>query len=107
MTYVEFHPSRVQIVITNLESLAESLLKIRRDIYDASDQNGHPVPSIDDTIDIGASVSADSSNPETLAGAVESLTTIADELATRKREIIQLNSDGVRSEEHTSELQSR
>jgi len=95
MTYVEFHPSRVQIVITNLESLAESLLKIRRDIYDASDQNGHPVPSVDDTIDIGASVSADSSNPKTLAGAVESLTTIADELATRKREIIQLNSDGV------------
>lgn len=95
MTYVEFHPSRVQIVITNLESLAESLLKIRRDIYDASDQNGHPVPSVDDTIDLGASVSTDSSNPKTLAGAVGSLTTIADELATRKREIIQLNSDGV------------
>ena len=100
MTFVKFNPELVQAFINDLDSYVHAVDSERGDIHRASEDNGHPVPQVGEAtrypalfVDgyLGMDVSAASDMATVLAALIE----VADDLAARRREIIDLNSSGV------------
>ena len=100
MTFVKFNPELVQAFINDLDSYVHAVDSERSDIHRASEDNGHPVPQVGEAtrypalfVDgyLGMDVSAASDMATVLAALIE----VADDLAARRREIIDLNSSGV------------
>ena len=98
MTFVKFDPEGVQALINNLYAYVEDTDEGRSAIYWASDDRDHPVPTVEEMTSAPALYScapADGVSATTMGNAAAILLGVADDLAARRREIIDLNSSGV------------
>ena len=98
MTFVKFDPEGVQALINNLYAYVEDTDEGRSAIYWASDDRDHPVPTVEEMTSAPALYScapADGVSATTMGNAAAILLEVADDLAARRREIIDLNSSGV------------
>ena len=98
MTFVKFDPEGVQALINNLYAYVEDTDEGRSAIYWASDDRDHPVPTVEEMTSTPALYScapADGVSATTMGNAAAILLEVADDLAARRREIIDLNSSGV------------
>ena len=95
MTFVSLHPERMMALINNLNSRATCIEEERRLIHLSSMNNSHgstpPVQSIEDLSDTVKTANGST----TLYGSAESLKDVSDELAKRRKEVVDLNSDGI------------
>lgn len=98
MTFVKFDPEGVQALINNLYAYVEDTDEGRSAIYWASDDRDHPVPTVEEMTSAPALYScapADGVSATTMGNAAAILLEVADDLAARRQEIIDLNSSGV------------
>jgi hypothetical protein len=98
MTFVKFDPEGVQALINNLYAYVEDTDEGRSAIYWASDDRDHPVSTVEEMTSTPALYScapADGVSATTMGNAAAILLEVADDLTTRRQEIIDLNSNGI------------
>lgn len=110
MTFIKFNPDLMQAFIYNLTSYAEEVNTARSKIHQSSDDNDHPVPSVDDATRTLPAMPRMTSSTKiafldanlndgiltpTMADAIGSLTVLINNLEARRKEIIEINSNGI------------
>lgn len=116
MTFIKFNPDLMQAFIYNLTSYAEEVNTARSKIHQSSDDNDHPVPSVDDATRTLPAMPRMTSSTKiafldanlndgiltpTMADAISSLTVLINNLEARRKEIIKLNSNGITASDGT------
>ena len=109
MTFIKFNPDLMQAFIYNLTSYAEEAYAARSKIHQSSEDNDHPVPSVDDATRTLPAMPRMTSSTKiafldanlndgiltpTMADAISSLTVLINNLEARRKEIIEINSNG-------------
>lgn len=110
MTFIKFNPDLMQAFIYNLTSYAEEAYAARSKIHQSSEDNDHPVPSVDDATRTLPAMPRMTSSTKiafldanlndgiltpTMADAISSLTVLINNLEARRKEIIEINSNGI------------
>lgn len=110
MTFIKFNPDLMQAFIYNLTSYAEEAYTARSKIYQSSEDNDHPVPSVDDATRTLPAMPRMTSSTKiafldanlndgiltpTMADAISSLTVLINNLEARRKKIIEINSNGI------------
>ena len=116
MTFIKFNPDLMQAFIYNLTSYAEEVNTARSKIHQSSDDNDHPVPSVDDATRTLPAMPRMTSSTKiafldanlndgiltpTMADAISSLTVLINNLEAQRKEIIKLNSNGITASDGT------